>query len=59
MKRALNEMLQGANFLKVLFTVVNVPEHTERISSQIFFEHLMCFWRRYKKTIKKILGRVR
>lgn len=37
-------MLQTGNFLQVLFTVVNVTEHTERISSWIFFEHLTSFW---------------
>lgn len=50
MERGLNEMLQRTNFLQVLFTVVNVPEHTKRVSSQIFFERLTSFWRRDKKT---------
>lgn len=42
--KGLNYMLQTGNFLQVLFTVVNVTEHTERISSRIFFEHLTSFW---------------
>lgn len=44
MERGLNEMLQRANSLQVLFTVVNVTEHTERSSSQTVFEHLTSSW---------------
>lgn len=44
--------VERTNFIRVLLIVVNVQEHTRRVSSQIFFKHLS-FGVKGREEIKK------